>query len=103
MGRPPGIFWRFLSARPADRCRSSSIPLNNDEVCICAGVANSLRALILGAAIAGNSGCVIPKLNDDIALTGAALHCIEATAADKKPGAILVKGRSCSCQVFGIA
>jgi hypothetical protein len=28
---------------------------------------------------------VIPKLNDDIALTGPALHCIEATAADNKP------------------
>src|SRR5262249_14332435 len=80
----------------------SGMALDDDEVCLCVGIANGLCNLILGAAIAGNGRCVILKLNDHVALTGAALHLIVAAAADEKPCAVFLKSQSRCRQVVGI-
>ena len=77
--------------------------VNNDEISVRVFLANSPRALIFRALIAGKGRPAVLEFDHDISFTGISFHCFELSAAHDELRSKFLERRACRGKVFGIS
>src|SRR6267378_2596767 len=86
-----------------DAAASIGDAVNDDEIGVRVLLANSPRALIFRALIAGKGGRPVLEFNHDISFAGVSFHCFELSAAHDEVRSKFLERRAGRGKVFGIS